>query len=188
MFFFDNVRIPANYLVGHENGGWTVAKYLLEFERGGGSSAGRLMSAFDRLRRIALSEVADDGGLLADDPVFCDRIMQIEARVMAIDWTERLMVAARGTGDRAGAANASMMKLLASEVSQDIAELSLEALGVCAAVDQQEALGSRPTRPGWGLPHTLLPAAAYLNGRAVTIFGGSSEIQKNILARVALHI
>jgi acyl-CoA dehydrogenase len=186
--FFDNVRIPLTNRVGEENNGWTIAKYLLEFERGGGSAAGRLRASFNRLGHVVSQEYVEDGIPLSSDAVFQDRMMRLESRILAIDWTERRLVAARPVGGRAGEANASMMKLLVSELTQDIAELTLEALGNRAAIDQHRALGMHPMEPGSGGQHTLLPAATYLNARATTIFGGSSEIQKNIIAKIALNL
>ena len=185
--FFDEVRIPVANRVGEENAGWTVAKYLLDFERGG-SAAGRLLAAFRRLMSIAQQESCEQGDRLWDDPLFRDRIMRLETRVLALDWMERRFVAARRVEAGAGDHRASMLKLLVSEVSQDVAELSLEALGVRAGIDQHRSLGTRPQSPGYGPPHALLPAAVYLNSRAATIFGGSSEIQKNIVAKMALGL
>jgi alkylation response protein AidB-like acyl-CoA dehydrogenase len=92
--------------------------------------------------------------------------MRLETRALALDWTERRLVADRTPGGRAGAAKASMIKLLVSELSQDIAELSLEALGARAGVDQHLALGLHPARSGVGPTYALLPAATYLNSRA----------------------
>jgi acyl-CoA dehydrogenase len=184
--FFDDVRVPAANCVGEIDQGWTVAKYLLEFERGGGFTAPRLLAALVRLRDIANAERDEDGGSLWGDSAFRDRIMRLETRALALDWTERRLVADRTPGGRAGAAKASMIKLLVSELSQDIAELSLEALGARAGVDQHLALGLHPARSGVGPTYALLPAATYLNSRAATIFGGSSEIQKNIIWKTAV--
>jgi acyl-CoA dehydrogenase len=185
--FFDAVRIPIANRVGAENAGWTVAKYLLEFERGG-SAAGRLLASFRRLVNIARQESSDSGEVLWDDPLFRDRIIRLETRVLALDWMERRFVASRRTDGPVGGDRASLLKLLVTEVDQDLAELSLEALGVRAGIDQHQALGTQPLEPAQGLPHALLPAAIYLNSRAATIFGGSSEIQKNIVAKMALGL
>jgi acyl-CoA dehydrogenase len=185
--FFDDVRVPAANRVGAENAGWTVAKYLLEFERGG-SAAGRLLAAFRRLVDCARRESNDHGGTLWDDPSFRDRIMRLETRVLALDWMERRFVSAQRGDGGVGADRASLFKLLVTEVSQDLAELNLEALGVRSGIDQHRALGIDPVEPGHGPAHTLLPAAIYLNSRAATIFGGSSEIQKNIVAKMALGL
>jgi acyl-CoA dehydrogenase len=186
--FFDNVRVPLAHCVGGIDQGWTVAKYLLEFERGGGFTAPRLIGALARLREIADGELDSEGVALSRDMALRDRIMGLEARAIALDWTERRLMANRTVGGRAGEAKASMIKLLASELSQDIAELSLEALGPRAGIDQHHALGLNPTRTRVGPLHALLPAAAYLNSRAATIFGGSSEIQKNIIWKTAVRL
>jgi acyl-CoA dehydrogenase len=185
--FFDDVRIPLANRVGAENAGWTVAKYLLEFERGG-SAAGRLLASYRRLMTSARQESDDCGGTLWEDPLFRDRIMRLETRVLALDWMERRFVSAQRVDGGVGADRASLFKLLVSEASQDLAELNLEALGVRSGIDQHRALGINPTEAGHGPAHALLPAAIYLNSRAATIFGGSSEIQKNIVAKMALGL
>lgn len=185
--FFDGVRVPMANRVGAENAGWTVAKYLLEFERGG-SAAGRLLASFRRLVNIAQQESGESGGVLWEDPLFRDRIIRLETRVLALDWMERRFVASRSAGGLGGGDRASMLKLLVTELDQDLAELSLEALGTRAGIDQHRALGASPLERGHGPPHSLLPAAIYLNSRAATIFGGSSEIQKNIVAKIALGL
>ena len=186
--FFDDVRIPVANRVGPENEGWTVAKYLLEFERGGGSSAGRLNAQLRKLYQVAHSEVDEAGERLWNDEAFRSRIMQLETQVMAIDWTERRQVAGRRTGQTSGNATASMLKLIVSEATQKLAELTVEALGPRAAVDQRHALGMLANESGVGPDYALTPTAKYLNSRAATIFGGSSEIQRNVIAKVGLGL
>lgn len=186
--FFDNVRIPVSQRVGGENEGWTVAKYLLEFERGGGSAAGRLGAQLRKLGRIARAEIGEDGRPLWEDPGFRSRIAQLETEVLAIEWTELRGIAGRTAGEAAGDANASMLKLIVSEATQKISELTVEALGQRGAVDQRDALGMFANGAGIGAPYALTPTARYLNARAATIFGGSSEVQRNILAKAALGL
>ena len=181
--FLDNVRVPVANRVGEENEGWTVAKYLLEFERGGGSAAGRLNAQLHRLKAIAHAETGDDGRPLSEDQGFRERIAQLETEVMAVDWTERRQAAKRSNGGSAGNTTASMLKLIVSETSQRISELSVEALGPHGWADQRGALGVGANEPVIGPDHALAPTARYLNARAATIFGGSSEVQRNILAK-----
>jgi alkylation response protein AidB-like acyl-CoA dehydrogenase len=186
--FFDNVRIPVANRMGAENEGWTVAKYLLEFERGGGSSGPGLTASLARLGEIAKLQPADDGGALYDDPDFGRDLARLEIDVMALDWTERRLSAKQRAGDGIGNAAASLKKLCASELGQRIENLTMRALGPYALADQREGLGSGANAPPIGPDYALTPTARYLNGRASTIFGGSSEVQRNILARVALGL
>ncbi|WP_454884146.1 acyl-CoA dehydrogenase family protein [Sphingomonas oryzagri] len=186
--FLDNVRIPVSQRVGDENEGWTVAKYLLEFERGGGSAAGRLGAQLRKLGRIAREETGEDGRPLWEDASFRSRIARLETEVLAIEWTELRGIAGRTAGEATGDANASMLKLIVSEATQKISELAVEALGQRGAVDQRDALGMFANGVGIGASYALTPTARYLNARAATIFGGSSEVQRNILAKAALGL
>jgi alkylation response protein AidB-like acyl-CoA dehydrogenase len=186
--FFDNVRIPVANRFGAENEGWTVAKYLLEFERGGGSSAPGLSVALNRAKWIAAMERGDEGGSLLDDPSFRRKTIALEIDLMATDCLERRLNAGRTVGESVGGSTSSMKKLVASELGQKIAELTMEALGAYAAPDQRAALGVGANEAPIGPDYATTPTAKFLNGRASTIFGGSSEVQRNILARVGLGL
>jgi alkylation response protein AidB-like acyl-CoA dehydrogenase len=187
--FFDNVRVPVKNRMGEENQGWTVAKYLLEFERGGGSFGVGMRAAMNRMKAIAQQERCDgDVGDLLDDAAFRRKAASLEIQLMAADWTDRRLSSGHAVGESVGAAAASMKKLMGSERGQDVAELSVEALGLYATPDQRPALGVGANEPPVGPDYAALPAARYLNGRASTVFGGSSEVQRNILARVVLGI
>lgn len=181
--FLDNVRVPVAHRVGEENQGWTIAKYLLTFERGGGSAAGRLNAQLAKLKTIARTQPGDGGGTLWDDAGFRERIMRIETEILAIDWTERRQIASRGAGEVGNNTLASILKLTASEATQKLAQLTSEALGPYAAADQRHALGVAANEPTIGPDHGLTATARYLNTRAATIFGGSSEVQRNIIAK-----
>lgn len=186
--FFDNVRIPVANRMGEENDGWSVAKYLLEFERGGGSSGAALGVSMERILEIARQETGDDGASLFEDADFRRKAASLEIELMAADWTERRLSSGAATGESVGNSAASMKKLLASERGQQIAELGVEALGAYAMPDQRMALGAGANAPPVGPEYAATPVAKYLNGRASTVFGGSSEVQRNILARVALGL
>lgn len=181
--FLDNVRIPVSRRVGEENQGWTIAKYLLTFERGGGSSAGKLNASLGKLKEIAKAQPGDDSGTLWDDAGFRERIMRLETEVLAIDWTERRQIASRGAGEVANNTVASMLKLTVSEASQKLAQLTSEALGPYAMADQRHGLGIEANEPPIGPDYGLTATSRYLNTRAATIFGGSSEVQRNIIAK-----
>lgn len=186
--FFDNVRIPVSNRVGEENQGWTIAKYLLTFERGGGSAAGRLNAHLAKLKRVAHAELGEDGRPLWEDADFRHRIMQLETEIMAIDWTERRQIASRGAGEAASNVMASILKLTVSEAGQKLNQLTSEALGPYAMVDQRHALGMGANEDVAGPSYALTPTARYLNSRASTIFGGSSEVQRNIIAKGGLGL
>ena len=184
--FFENVRVPKANRVGAENDGWTVAKVLLEFERGGGSAAG-LKVALARLRGIACSERGDDGRSLIEDAHFEAKLAEAEILVDAIEMTEHRVMSALAQGNNPGPAS-SLLKIQGTEAMQRLDELAIETVGVFAAVDQPEARApgsnARPVGPEHGL--TVMPR--YLNDRAATIFGGSNEIQRNIIASLVLGL
>jgi acyl-CoA dehydrogenase len=184
--FFDNVRVPADNLVGPEHEGWTVAKYLLEFERGGAFAA-RLEGALDKLKRIAATEAGDDGRTLLDDEDFRRRWSELAIDVAAVAATERRVISTLSAGKNPGGAASSMLKTRGTETSQRITELALEAVAHYGSPDFTLA---RRGQANWspGPEHAIPMAARYLNARASTIYGGSSEVQRNILAKVALGL
>ncbi len=186
--FFDGVRVPASQRVGAENDGWTVAKYLLEFERGGGSYAARLAGAMRQVRAMAKAEAGGDGSALWRDGDFRRRAADLEVAIGAVEFTERRVVSAASTGKPVGSAISSMLKLKGSETMQLVTELAMEVLGVMAAPDQRFALGMGANEGPIGPAHAATPTARYLNTRAASIYGGSSEVQRNILARAALGL
>jgi acyl-CoA dehydrogenase len=179
--FLDNVRIPVSNRVGAENQGWAVAKYLLEFERGGGASASRLTRAVQSARAIAR-----DTGLWADSAGFRARLLQLEMEITGLDYAEVGVASQLAAGKGVGDSSASVLKLTVSTLQQRATELALEALGDYAAPDQRHALGIGANTPVVGPDHALTPTAKYLNSRAATIYGGSQEIQHNILARLLI--
>ena len=185
--FFDNVRIPAANCMGEENEGWTVAKYLLEFERGG-AFAPRIQGLMQQVRGLAASEADGAGGALLQDPSYAVRLRELEIALMALDFTERRVVSLLSTGHNAGDAAASMLKLKGTETLQLATELALEAIGVYAQPSQRAALGDGANERPIGPDGVATVTARYLNTRASTIYGGSSEIQRNILARAALGL
>ncbi|MEI7447031.1 MAG: acyl-CoA dehydrogenase family protein [Burkholderiales bacterium] len=178
--FFDGVRVPVSDRVGEEGQGWTVAKYLLEFERGGAIAAARLRAALERT--VALAERR---GLLAD-PDLALAISAVEVDVDALEATELRVMATMRVGQNPGGLVSSMLKLRWSEIQQAITKLGVRVLGADALAWEH----TRPmpeAMPASGLDDDARPLVAqYLNARAYTIFGGSSEIQREILAREVL--
>lgn len=184
--FFDNVRVPVSGRVGEENQGWTVAKYLLEFERGGGSAAG-LAVAVERLKGLAREERSGTGGSLLEDPGFRSRLAAAAVRLEAVDMSERRVLAELTSGRNPGPAS-SMLKIQATETLQLIDELVVEGIAAYAAVDQPAARSPEAGQDFIGPEHGLVGMARYLNNRAGTIYGGSNEIQRDIIARLVLGL
>ncbi|MDQ0466910.1 alkylation response protein AidB-like acyl-CoA dehydrogenase [Caulobacter ginsengisoli] len=184
--FFDDVRIPVANRLGEENAGWTVAKHLLEFERGAGASASRLSRMLDQARIIAGRELSGEGSSLwEDDSDFRARLNALRIEVAGLAHAEAQAAAQLSAGKDIGS-TASRLKLQVSTLQQRATELTLEALGAYAAPDQRGALGYGANGEPIGPAHAVTPTARYLNTRAATIYGGSSEVQRNILARALL--
>jgi acyl-CoA dehydrogenase len=184
--FFDNVRVPRANRLGAENDGWTVAKYLLEFERGGGSAAG-LKVSLARLHGIACTERSDSGTALIEDARFSTKFAEAEILIDAIEMTEHRVTSALASGKNPGPAS-SMLKMQGTEAMQRLDELAIEDVDHYACVEQPEARvpGSNiePIGPG----HSVFAMPRYLNNRAATIYGGSNEIQRNIIAQLVLGL
>ena len=179
--FFDDVRVPKAGRLGAENDGWTVAKYLLEFERGGGSSAGLEVNVA-RIRALA-----GKNGLLAGDPAFARDLAATEVALEAIKITEQRVSSALSSGSNPGPA-ASMLKVQRTEMMQRIDTLGIELGGAYAGVEQIEARQPGTNVDPVGSPDLLTLMPRYLNNRAGSIYGGSNEVQRNIMAKLVLGL
>jgi acyl-CoA dehydrogenase len=178
--FFDDVRVPIANLVGKEGQGWSYGKYLLEFERGSGISALRLKSALGRVRTLARDRQPDHTELMT-------RIDDCEIDIETHEMTELRVLSSLKSGQNPGHVS-SLLKLRASELNQAITVLAVEAIG-------SDALAFETARPLYGLNKPpVLPEDAisvvprYLDSRAFTIFGGTSEVQREILAKLMLGL
>ncbi len=184
--FFDDVRVPRSNRVGPENEGWTVAKYLLEFERGGGGAAARLKVALDELKAIA-RHLGDADGALIEDPAFNDRIATVEIGIEALEFNELRALSKLADGASPGP-ESSLAKNTAVDLEQAINTLALEAIGYCGVPHHNLLRLEDNNAPTVGPAEFEAVNGRYLNSRAASIFGGSREVQKNIIAKTVLGL
>jgi len=182
--FFDNVRVPVANLVGPENQGWTVAKYLLGHERTNIADIGRAKHQLARVKEIAAAE-RGGGESLMEDPEFRDRIADVELDLIALDATILRIVAAEADGRPPGA-EASLLKIKGSELQQSLTELMIEAVGYYGFPFSRDAMEHGWNEPPIGPDYAAPLAPQYFNMRKTTIYGGSNEIQRGILAKFVM--
>ncbi|MBR9833725.1 MAG: pimeloyl-CoA dehydrogenase large subunit [Alphaproteobacteria bacterium] len=187
--FFEDVRVPIKEsLVGEENKGWTYAKYLLQFERGN-AYAPRLKNALAKTKKIAAVEQSGGRPLLAD-PDFARKLTELEIKIDSLDATEMRIFSALAAGEAVGP-ESSMLKCAGSEMQQAVSELTLEAVGDYAAPFVQDtfAIARAGTNSEMATPDYAAPAApSYFNYRKTSIYAGSNEIQRNIMAKMVLGL
>ncbi|HEX4242642.1 MAG TPA: acyl-CoA dehydrogenase family protein [Steroidobacteraceae bacterium] len=184
--WFENVRVPAENLVGEENRGWTYAKFLLGHERTNIAGIGIAKRELQRLKRIAASE-RRNGRPLSDDPLFAAQIAQVEIDLWALEITNLRVLSGERHSPAAGP-EASILKIRGTEIHQSISELLMRAAGPYALPLRREAMEAGwqadPAREPPGPRYAATLAAAYLNQRKLSIFGGTNEIQKNIISKM----
>lgn len=174
--WFDEVEVPVANRVGEENKGWTCAKFLLGHERSNIADIGALKRELQRLRQMAGMH-AQDAGAPPPDPVFASRIAQVEIELRALEITNlRVIFDAERNADPGP--QASMLKIRGAEIRQRISELQIDALG-------QAALPFTPSHIDADVPRAM---TEYLNQRKYSIFSGSNEIQRNIIAHQILEL
>jgi alkylation response protein AidB-like acyl-CoA dehydrogenase len=181
--FFDNVEVPVENLIGEENKGWTYAKHLLSHERTNIADVNRAKRELERLKRIAKAE-----GLMGgrqDDSRFRDQIALLEVDIVALEMMVLRVLSAEKSGKQSLDV-AGLLKIRGSEIQQRYTELMMLAGGPLTRAYQHEAMEA-----GWQGDHVgsmqLAPlAGTYFNMRKTTIYGGSNEVQRNIVAQVVL--
>ncbi|WP_342320463.1 acyl-CoA dehydrogenase family protein [Burkholderia pseudomallei] len=184
--FFTDVRVPAENRVGEENQGWTYAKYLLTYERTNIAGVGFSVAALDKLRAVA-AKVTKNGRPLADDPLFAARLACVAIELDNMK-TTNLRVLAAVAGGGAPGAESSMLKIRGTQIRQEISSLMRRAMGPYAQPFVDAALDADDGEPPGGLPEAASAAAQYFNNRKLSIFGGSNEIQKNIISKMMLGL
>ncbi len=184
--WFDNVEVPVENLVGQENQGWTYAKYLLSHERTNIADVNRAKRELERLKRIARSEG------LWDDARFRDQVALLEVDVVALEMMVLRVLSAEKSG-RQSLDVAGLLKIRGSEIQQRYTELMMLAAGPYAVPFVREAMeagwqGDQALGGPWpgGAAHCAPLAATYFNYRKTTIYGGSNEVQRNIVAQTVL--
>ena len=174
--FFDDVRVPVSHRVGAENDGWTVAKYLLEFERGGGNAGPGLEAAAKRLHRLA----SDHGVALPEGS-----LAALEVTIEAVKTLEFRILSALGQGQNPGP-ESSMLKTLAGQARQQLSELTVALMGP-AALGGASAPAPRGASAKVAAA-SATAAARYFNYRALSIAGGTDEVQRDIIAKRVLGL
>jgi alkylation response protein AidB-like acyl-CoA dehydrogenase len=182
--FFDNVRVPAANLVGQENRGWTYAKYLLGHERTGIAAVGRSKRELARLKCMAGRE-QKNGRPLIEDPLFGAKVAELEIELMALETTVLRVLA---QADKAPGPEASVLKVRGTEIQQRLTELIVEAAGPMALPFDAAYLEGETAHSSFDddFAAPLLPH--YFNYRKTSIYGGSNEIQRNIISQMILGL
>ena len=184
--FFDDVRVPAENLVGQENKGWTYAKFLLGNERNTIARVARSKYQLNRLVEIAGREIAGGGSLL-DDPDFRRKVAQVEVDLMALEYTE-LRYLSHDIAGKKLTAEPSMLKIKGAEMAQSIKGLMVEALGLYGLPYETDGDMAQRNDGPIGPDHAHGVQADNLYQRAATIYGGTNEIQRNIVAKHLLGL
>ncbi len=183
---FEDVRVPVENRIGEAGMGWTYAKYLLTHERTSYAHVARKKMDIARLRNLART-IDASGGTLAEDPLFMGKVVEAEVQLASLEMTALRALSSLSAGDAPGN-ESSVLKIMATEQAQNITELFLELGGYYSA----QFIADR-SRPDWnsntGIPDFCAPStAAYFFNRAQTIYGGSTEVQKNVIAKQVLQI
>ena len=179
--FFDDVRVPQSGRVGAENDGWSVAKHLLKHERGGAAQSPTLKRGLARIREAARTAPSGFGTMLADDSVFQRDIGELEADIASFEHFEKLAVSGHAIAD--DPAFPSMNKTMNSELTQRVTVAMLQVSGTEAIGLQTEALRVGANAEPLGSDFNLVAMPYYLNSRATTIYAGTNEVQRDLIAR-----
>jgi hypothetical protein len=185
--FFDNVKVPLENLVGEEGKGWTYGKVLLQHERTGSAQVARSKYNLQRLRNLA-NESIDGGTRLADDRIFMRKVAAAEVELKALEYTELRTLASISSGKAPGP-ESSILKIAGTDLIQRIDSLYLEASGYYALpYVREQYVPDFPAEDYVGQGTETISALTYFNHRKHTIFAGSNEIQKNIIAKHVLGL
>jgi len=194
--FFTDVRVPKANVVGRVGDGWTVAKYLMQFERGGSAYAPGMNVRLRKIRAMAEAELDGSGARLIDDPSFARKLADAAIRIDTLDAVELRLMSRLSNGEAPGA-ESSLTKTVGTELSQHLTELALEAAGHYGLPYQPHAVSPGGPTPGVTPPadgfvagpaHSLTVTSKYFNDRAGSIYAGTNEIQRNIMSKAVLGV
>ena len=184
--FFDDVEVPAENLIGEENKGWDYAKFLLGNERTGIARVGASKAKVQRIKQLAALETVGERPLI-EDTKFREKLAAVEVELKALEMTQLRVVAAERSSAK-GKPNpaSSILKLKGSVIQQQLTELAIEVVGPFAMPYQPVEAGQN--EPVIGPDYATEAAPDYFNYRKVSIYGGSNEIQRNIVAKAILGL
>ena len=185
--FLENVKVPVENRIFDENKGWTAAKFLLAHERSGIAGVARSKRGIERLRGIAAAQPADDGEPLLADPMFKRKVAELEIDLSALEYTELRTLAGEAQGKGPGV-ESSLLKVKGTEIGQRLTELVLEAAGHYGAPYFRGFGEEGHNALAIGPDFAARSAPTYFNTRKTSIFGGSNEIQRNIIAKMVLGL
>jgi len=183
--WLEDVRVPISQRIYEENKGWTCAKFLLAHERTGIAAIAGSKRGVERIKEIARTELDGDRSLYTN-PFFRRKVSELEVDLTALEYTELRSLAGEAAGKGPGA-EASLLKIKGSEIQQRITELALEAVGHYGA-PYFRGFGEGDNEHPIGPDHAHRVAPTYFNTRKTTIYGGSNEIQRNIIAKMVLGL
>jgi len=184
--FFDNVKVPVQNLIGDENRGWTYAKYLLGHERTGIARVGNSKRELAFLKRVALQH-QKNGKPLLQDPVFGAKVASLEIELLALEITVLRVVSSENAGKGPGP-EASLLKIKGTQIQQMLTELMVEAVGPYAQPFDPSYLEGETQQAITGDNDAAPLAPYYFNYRKTSIYGGSNEIQRNIISQMILGV
>ncbi len=183
--WLEDVRVPVDQRIYEENKGWTCAKFLLAHERTGIAAVARSKRGIEKIKDIARTELDGDGPLLAN-PFFKRKVAELEIDLTALEYTELRSLAGQAAGKGPGP-ESSLLKIKGSEIQQRVTELVLEAVGHYGA-PYFRGFGEGDNEHPIGPDYAHRAAPTYFNVRKTTIYGGSNEIQRNIIAKMVLGL
>ena len=186
MTYYTDVRVPVENRIGEENKGWTYAKFLLGHERNSIAEVGLSKQRLRRLKEIAAEEQTG-GGTLVEDSTFSGKVADAEISLTALEYLNLRFLAKEAAGRPIGP-EVSMLKIKGTELRQKLTELTIEALGYYAVPFEPEQLTDGWNEPPIGPDYAAAQMPQYLYSRAATIYGGSNEIQRNIISKMVLDL
>lgn len=184
---FDNVRVPIENRIGEENQGWTYAKVLLTHERTNIAGVPRSKIRLEKLKAIAANAPDGQGGVMLNDPVFAKKIAEAEIQILALEYAELRTLAAVSVGKAPGP-ESSILKIVGTETAQHLDELTMELAAWHSLPFVPEQFESGFAGEVIGSDGAAATALHYFNNRKLSIFGGSNEIQRNIISKAVLGL